>query len=98
MSQPPQQSTVNFNQFFHECYELSRQAKNEDDFLVKARKQLGEMVERLIQCTVGDKVEKMVESRDGRPVPRGTLPAGKGGSPPRPALWGGGGSPPRPAP
>ena len=32
--------------------------------------------------------------RDGRPVPRG-----RGGSPPRPALWGGGGgSPPRPAP
>ena len=64
MSQPPQQSTVNFNQFFHECYELSRQAKNEDDFLHKAGEQLGEMVDRLIQRTVGDKVEKMVESTD----------------------------------
>ena len=34
-------------------------------------------------------------NRDGRPAPRGPLPAGRGGSPPRPALWGGGGSPPR---
>ena len=54
--------STNFNQFFRECYELSRQAKNQDDFLHKAGKQLGEMVERLIQRTVGDKVEKMVES------------------------------------
>ena len=37
-------------------------------------------------------------SRDGCPVPRGILPAGRGGSPPRPTLWGRGGSPPRPAP
>ena len=34
---------------------------------------------------------RSLESRDGRPVPRG-----RGGSPTRPALWGGGGSPPRP--
>ena len=34
--------------------------------------------------------------RDGRPALRGALPAGRGGSPPRPALWGGG--VPRPVP
>ena len=39
-------------------------------------------------------LSKDIETRDGRPAPRGTLPAGKGGVP-RPALWGGGGSPPR---
>ena len=55
---------TNFNQFFRECYELYRQAKNQDDFLNKANEQLGEIIERLIQCTVGDKVDKMVESTD----------------------------------
>ena len=36
--------------------------------------------------------------RDGRPALRGALPAGRGGSPPRPALWGGGGLPAPPCP
>ena len=37
-------------------------------------------------------------SRDGRPVPRGTLPAGKGGFPAPPRAVGRGGSPAPPRP
>ena len=38
----------------------------------------------------------MLSTRDGRPVPRGTLPAGKGGFPAPPRAVGRGGFPPRP--
>ena len=43
-------------------------------------------------------VASLVMSRDGRPVPRGTLPAGKGGFPAPPRAVGRGGfpAPPRP--
>ena len=37
-------------------------------------------------------------SRDGRPAPRGTLPAGRGGFPAPSRTVGRGGLPPRPAP
>ena len=42
--------------------------------------------------------DSVVWSRDGRPVPRGTLPAGKGGFPAPPRAVGRGGfpAPPRP--
>ena len=43
-------------------------------------------------------IEIEVEIRDGRPVPRGPLPAGKGEFPAPPRAVGRGGSPPRPAP
>ena len=48
------------------------------------------------RCLIFAEKEALVLSRDGRPAPRGTLPAGRGGSPPRLALCGGGGSLPRP--
>ena len=53
---------LNLAQFFREFYQLSRHTKNLDDFLEKAKEQLGSVLETLIQCTVSDKVEKMVES------------------------------------
>ena len=56
------QHDLNLAQFFREFYQLSRQTKNLDDFLEKSKEQLGSVLETLIQCTVSDKVEKMVES------------------------------------
>ena len=56
------QHDLNLTQFFREFYQLSRQTKNLDDFLEKSKEQLGSVLETLIQCTVGDKVEKMAES------------------------------------
>ena len=56
------QHDLNLAQFFREFYQLSRQTKNLDDFLEKSKAQLGSVLETLIQCTVSDKVEKMVES------------------------------------
>ena len=46
-----------------------------------------------IEVVINQTVPGMGAPSRGEPSPRG-----RGGSPPRPALWGGGGSPPRPAP
>ena len=56
------QHDSNLTEFFREFYHLSRKTKNLDDFLEKSKEQLGSVLETLIQCTVSDKVEKMVES------------------------------------
>ena len=56
------QHDLNLTQFFREFYQLSRQTKNLDDFLEKSKEQLESVLETLVQCTVSDKVEKMVES------------------------------------
>ena len=56
------QHDLNLTEFFREFYHLSRKTKNLDDFLEKSKEQLGSVLETLIQCTVSDKVEKMVES------------------------------------
>ena len=41
------QHDLNLAQFFREFYQLSRQTKNLDDFLEKAKEQLGSVLETL---------------------------------------------------